>query len=67
MRRLSPRRRLVVLVTGVDDYRYEELVEEREAADVAALWIRQGAGSVRCYRGPRRLWTMEGEPERATA
>ena len=55
-----PRR--VLLATGVDDYHYEQLVDERDAADVAALWIAQGAGSVRCYRGPRRLWTMTGEP-----
>lgn len=65
--RRPSRPRRVVLATGQGDYRYEEIVDAEEAAAVAALWIAQGAGSVRCYRGPRRLWEMTGEPERATA
>jgi hypothetical protein len=70
MYRIPPRRRTTVLVvTGQGDYHYEQwAVDAAEARRVATEWIKQGAGSVRAYRAGRHLmWTLTGEPERATA
>jgi hypothetical protein len=66
-RRQSGRRRKVVLNSGEGDYWFEQVVYEDEARAIAADWIRQGAGEVRCHRRARRIWTLTGDPERATA